>query len=155
MVVDESVDHACRSEQAGEVADIDVDGTVGAERIAVVERGLAERQDVGAPDGVELRCHSLLRQAAGVAGDAAQPVVDRIGQDLRLPGNGSLVSYCETVMRMLEFKKKEGAATVAKALADDDAWVLKTTATWDWRRALIENRPAMRELLQLYASKGR
>ena len=56
---------------------------------------------------------------------------------------------------MLEFKKKEGAATVAKALADDDAWVLKTTATWDWRRALIENRPAMRELLQLYASKGR
>ena len=73
----------------------------------------------------------------------------------RLPGNGSLVSYCETVMRMLEFKKKEGAAAVAKALAEDDAFVLKGTAAWDWRRALIENRPAMRDLLQLYASKGR
>ncbi len=58
-----------------------------AERIAVVERRLAERQDVGAPDGVEFGGDGLFGQAAGVAGDAAQPVVDRVGQDLRLPGD--------------------------------------------------------------------
>jgi len=73
----------------------------------------------------------------------------------RLPGDKSVVSYCEVVMKSIELKKKEGAAAVAKELAEDDAFVLKGTATWDWRRALIENRPAMRELLQLYASKRR
>jgi len=73
----------------------------------------------------------------------------------RLPGNQSLVSYCETVMHMVESKKQEGAPAVAKELADDDAFVLKNTAAWDWRRALIDNRPAMRELIQLYARKGR
>lgn len=73
----------------------------------------------------------------------------------RLPGDKSLVAYCEMLMGSLEFKKKEGAAAVAKELADDDAWVLKGTAAWDWRRALIDNRPAMRELLQIYAAKGR
>ena len=73
----------------------------------------------------------------------------------RLPGDKSVVSYCEVVMKSIELKKKEGAAAVAKELAEDDAFVLKGTATWDWRRALIENRPAMRDLLQLYASKGR
>ena len=73
----------------------------------------------------------------------------------RLPGDKSILSYCEVVMKSIELKKKEGAAAVAKELAEDDAFVLKGTATWDWRRALIENRPAMRDLLQLYASKGR
>jgi len=73
----------------------------------------------------------------------------------RMPGDKSLVSYCEVVMQSVGFKKKEGAAAVAKELADDDAFVLKNTAPFDWRRALIENRPAMRELIQLYARKGR
>ena len=73
----------------------------------------------------------------------------------RLPGDKSLVSYCEVVMQSVGFKKKEGAAAVAKELADDDAFVLKNTAPFDWRRALIENRPGMRELIQLYARKGR
>jgi hypothetical protein len=72
-----------------------------------------------------------------------------------MPGDKSLVSYCETVMGSLEWKKKEGAAAAAKSLAEDDAWVLKGTAAWDWRRALIDNRPAMRELMQIYAGKGR
>ena len=58
-------------------------------------------------------------------------------------------------MQSVGFKKKEGAAAVAKELADDDAFVLKNTAPFDWRRALIENRPGMRELIQLYARKGR
>ena len=73
----------------------------------------------------------------------------------RLPGDKSLVSYCEVVMQSVGFKKKEGAAAVAKELADDDAFVLKNTAPFDWRRALIDNRPGMRELIQLYARKGR
>jgi TolB-like protein len=73
----------------------------------------------------------------------------------RLPGDKSIVSYCEMVVRSIELKKKEGAAAVAKDLAEDDAFVLKNTAAWDWRRALIDNRPAMRELMQIYASKGR
>ncbi|HXU02778.1 MAG TPA: FlgO family outer membrane protein [Polyangia bacterium] len=73
----------------------------------------------------------------------------------RMPGDKSLVSYCEVVMGALEFKKKEGASSVAKELADDDAFVLKNTAAWDWRRALIVNRPAMRDLMQIYAGKGR
>jgi len=72
-----------------------------------------------------------------------------------MPGDKSLVSYCEVVMGALEFKKKEGASSVAKELADDDAFVLKNTAAWDWRRALIVNRPAMRDLMQIYAGKGR
>ena len=46
-------------------------------------------------------------------------------------------------------------AAAAKELADDDAFVLKNTAARDWRRALIENRPAMRELMQIYAGKAR
>jgi len=58
-------------------------------------------------------------------------------------------------MKSVELKKKEGAAAAAAALAEDDAFVLKGAAAWDWRRALIENRPAMRELLQIYASKAR
>src|SRR4029078_8400616 len=58
-------------------------------------------------------------------------------------------------MHMVESKKQEGAPAVAKELADDDAFVLKNTAAWDWRRALIDNPPAMRELIQLYARKGR
>jgi TolB-like protein len=73
----------------------------------------------------------------------------------RLPGDKSVLSYCEVVIKSIELKKKEGAAAAAKELAEDDAFVLKGTAAWDWRRALIENRPAMRDLLQLYASKGR
>jgi TolB-like protein len=73
----------------------------------------------------------------------------------RLPGDKSVLSYCEVVMRSVELKKKEGAAAVAKELAEDDAFVLKNTVAWDWRRALIDNRPAMRELMQLYAGKGR
>ena len=105
MVVGEGVDQAARSEQAGEIADIDVDRALRAEGIAVVERRLAERQDVGAPDGVELRGDRLLRQAAGVAGDAAQPVVDRIGQDLRLPGDragqfGEAALFLDGVLRI-------------------------------------------------------
>jgi TolB-like protein len=71
----------------------------------------------------------------------------------RLPGDKSIVSYCEMVVRSIELKKKEGAAAVAKDLAEDDAFVLKNTAAWDWRRALIDNRPAMRDLLQVYAGK--
>jgi len=73
----------------------------------------------------------------------------------RMPGDKSLVAYCEVVMGGLASKKKEGAAAAAKELAEDDAWVLKGTAPGDWRRALIDNRPAMRELMQIYASKGR
>jgi len=73
----------------------------------------------------------------------------------RLPGDKAVLSYCEMVMKSIELKKKEGAAAAAKELADDDAFVLKNTATWDWRRALIDNRPAMRELMQIYAGKGR
>jgi len=73
----------------------------------------------------------------------------------RLPGDKSVLSYCEVVMKSIELKKKEGAAAVAKELAEDDAFVLKNTVAWDWRRALIDNRPAMRELMQLYAGKGR
>ena len=73
----------------------------------------------------------------------------------RLPGDKAVLSYCEMLMKSVELKKKEGAAAAAKELADDDAFVLKGTATWDWRRALIENRPAMRELMQVYSSKGR
>jgi TolB-like protein len=73
----------------------------------------------------------------------------------RLPGDKSVLSYCEVVMKSIELKKKEGAAAVAKELAEDDAFVLKNTVTWDWRRALIDNRPAMRELMQVYAGKGR
>ncbi|HEY7374300.1 MAG TPA: FlgO family outer membrane protein [Polyangia bacterium] len=73
----------------------------------------------------------------------------------RLPGDKSVLSYCEVVMKSIELKKKEGAAAVAKELADDDAFVLKNTAPFDWRRALIDNRPAMRELMQVYAGKGR
>jgi hypothetical protein len=73
----------------------------------------------------------------------------------RLPGDKSLVAYCETVMTSLGFKKKEGAAAVAKSLAEEDASVLKDTIPSDWRRALIANRPAMRELMQLYAGKTR
>ena len=46
----------------------------------------------------------------------------------RLPGDKSVLSYCEVVMKSIEFKKKEGAAAVAKELADDDAFVLKGTA---------------------------
>jgi hypothetical protein len=73
----------------------------------------------------------------------------------RMPGDKSLVSYCEVVMGGLASKKKEGAAAAAKELSEDDAWVLKNTAGGDWRRALIDNRPAMRELMQIYAIKGR
>jgi TolB-like protein len=73
----------------------------------------------------------------------------------RMPGDKSVVSYCEMVVRSIELKKKEGAAAVAKELADDDAFVLKNTVAWDWRRALIDNRPAMRELLHIYAGKSR
>ena len=73
----------------------------------------------------------------------------------RMPGDKSVVSYCEVVMKSIELKKKEGAAAAAKELAEDDAFVLKGAPAWDWRRALIENRPAMRDLLQIYASKGR
>src|SRR4029078_2699810 len=69
----------------------------------------------------------------------------------RLPGDKSVLSYCEVVMRSVELKKKDGAAAVAKELAEDDAFVLKNTVAWDWLRALIDNRPAMRELMQLYA----
>jgi TolB-like protein len=73
----------------------------------------------------------------------------------RLPGDKSVLSYCEMLMKSIELKKKEGAgaaAVAAKELADDDAFVLKNTAAWDWRRALIENRPAMRDLMHLYSS---
>ena len=73
----------------------------------------------------------------------------------RMPGDKSVLSYCEVVMKSIELKKKVGAAAVAQELADDDAFVLKNTVAWDWRRALIDNRPAMRELMQIYASKGR
>jgi len=73
----------------------------------------------------------------------------------RMPGDKSIVSYCEVVMKSIELKKREGAAAVAKELAEDDAFVLKNTVAWDWRRALIDNRPAMRELMQIYAGKGR
>jgi TolB-like protein len=73
----------------------------------------------------------------------------------RMPGDKSIASYCEMLLRSIELKKKEGAAAVAKELAEDDAFVLKNTTTWDWRRALIDNRPAMRELLQIYAGKNR
>ena len=79
----------------------------------------------------------------------------RLRGELRLPGDKSVLSYCEIVMKSIELKKKEGAAAAAKELADDDAFVLKGTTAWDWRRALIENRPAMRDLLQIYSSKGR
>src|SRR6478672_1259370 len=51
----------------------------------------------------------------------------------RLPGDKSVLSYCEVVMRSIELKKKEGAAAVAKELAEDDAFVLKNTVAWDWR----------------------
>ena len=85
MVVDEGVDQAAGTEQPGEILDVDVDGAVRAERIAVGQRRLAEGQDVGAPDGVQFGAHRLLRQAAGVAGDASEPVVDGVGQDQRLP----------------------------------------------------------------------
>ena len=73
----------------------------------------------------------------------------------KLPGDKSILSYCETVMTMLGFKKKEGVPAATKELADEDAFVLKGTIPTDWRRALIENRPGMREVLQTYARKGR
>jgi hypothetical protein len=73
----------------------------------------------------------------------------------KLPGDRAIISYCETLMTMLGFKKKEGADAVGKALAEDDASVLKNTIETDWRRALITNRPAMRDLLQTYARKGK
>ena len=73
----------------------------------------------------------------------------------RMPGDKAIVSYCETVMSSIASKKKVGAAEAAKELADDDAFVLKNTAAGDWRRALIDNRSAMRALLQIYAGKPR
>ena len=73
----------------------------------------------------------------------------------RMPADKAIVSYCETVMSGIASKKKEGAAEAAKELADDDAFVLKNTAAGDWRRALIDNRPAMRALLQIYAGQPR
>jgi TolB-like protein len=73
----------------------------------------------------------------------------------RLPGDKSVLSYCETVMKSIELKKKEGADAAAKELAEDDAFVLKNTVAWDWRRALIDNRPAMRALMQVYAGQRR
>src|SRR5262249_26312641 len=73
----------------------------------------------------------------------------------RMPGDKAILSYCEMLMSSVQSKKKDGAAEAAKELAEDDASVLKNTAAGDWRRALIDNRPAMRALLQLYASKPR
>lgn len=73
----------------------------------------------------------------------------------RMPGDKAILSYCEMVIGGIASKKKEGAAEAAKELADDDAFVLKNTAAGDWRRALIDNRPAMRALLQIYAGKPR
>jgi len=73
----------------------------------------------------------------------------------RMPGDKAIVSYCEMLMSSIGSKKKDGAPAAAKELADDDAFVAKNTAAGDWRRALLDNRPAMRDLLQIYASKPR
>jgi TolB-like protein len=74
----------------------------------------------------------------------------------KLPGDRGVLSYCESaVMQLLAAKKREGAAAVAKELADEDESVRKNTSPEDWRRALIDNRPAMRELVQLFARKPR
>jgi TolB-like protein len=73
----------------------------------------------------------------------------------RLPGDKSVLSYCEMMMHVLESKKTIGAPVAAKELADDDARVLKYSPAWDWRRALLDNRAAMQAVLQLYARQGR
>ena len=40
-----------------------------------------------------------------------------------MPGDKSVVSYCEVVMKSIELKKKEGAAAAAKELAEDDDYI--------------------------------
>ena len=55
------------------------------------------------------------------------------------------------LMSSLNSKKVEGAAVVSQELAEDDTRILKGSAPDDWRRTLIEKRPAMRGLLQVYA----
>ena len=69
----------------------------------------------------------------------------------RLPGDKAALAYCEMLMSSLNRKKVEGAAAVSQELAEDDARILKGSAPDDWRRTLIEKRPAMRGLLQVYA----
>jgi len=69
----------------------------------------------------------------------------------RLPGDKAALAYCEMLMSSFNSKKVEGAAVVSQELAEDDARILKGSAPDDWRRTLIEKRPAMRGLLQVYA----
>lgn len=74
----------------------------------------------------------------------------------KLPGDQSVLSYCENaLMKSLAANKQQGAAAAGKQLTEDDEWVRTHTSPDDWRRALIDNRAAMRALLQIYAGKGR
>jgi TolB-like protein len=69
----------------------------------------------------------------------------------RLPGDKALLAYCEMLVRSLKSAKRSGAEEARRELAENDEWTLKNTDADDWRRALIQQRPAMRNLLQIYA----
>jgi TolB-like protein len=73
----------------------------------------------------------------------------------RLPGDKALLAYCEMLMQSLSSRQESGAAAAVKELAEDDEWVRANVKPDDWRRALLDNRPAARALVQLYAAQPR
>jgi TolB-like protein len=73
----------------------------------------------------------------------------------QLPGDKALLAYCEMLMQSLASKKESGAEAAAKELAEDDEWVRANVKPDDWRRALLDNRPSARAMLQVYTAKPR
>ncbi|HEX6243542.1 MAG TPA: hypothetical protein VFZ61_21665, partial [Polyangiales bacterium] len=72
----------------------------------------------------------------------------------QLPGDQALMAYCEMLMRSLASQKESGAEAAAKELAEDDEWTRANVKPDDWRRALLDSRPAARAMLQAYASRS-
>ena len=99
----------------------------------------------------------LLLAYRGLEDPSQWPALPKLCESLiaRLPGDKALLAYCEMLMQSLASQKESGAEAVAKELAEDDEWVRANVKPDDWRRALLDNRPAARAMLQVYTAKAR